>query len=80
MENSTVDLLQEIDSLFPDKVFLTLAEVANLLNCPDKVIYNWTKRSNPKKRPPRIIVGKELRFPKRELARWLMQEQSGKEV
>jgi len=34
------------------------------------------KRSDPKKRPPKLIVGKEVRFPKREFMRWLVQEQA----
>ena len=81
MENSATHfLMQEIDALFPGKIFLTLEDVANLLSCSPKVIYNWTKRSNPIRRPPRLLVGKELRFPKREFVRWLSEEQTGKEA
>jgi predicted DNA-binding transcriptional regulator AlpA len=69
-------LLQEVNERFPEKAFLTLSEVAQFLDCSENVIYNWTKRSDPKRRPPRIIVGKTLRFPKRDLVRWLVEELS----
>lgn len=68
-------LLEEIDTLFKDQAFLTMEDVSKLLSCDEQVIYNWTKRMDPKRRPPRIIVGKSIRFPKREFIRWLAKEQ-----
>jgi predicted DNA-binding transcriptional regulator AlpA len=67
-------LIQEIEDRFPGQSFLTLEEVAQFMRCGPEVIYNWTKRPNPKRRPPRIPVGKELRFPKRPFAQWLADE------
>lgn len=69
MTNESIDTLGT-------KQFLTVEDVCTLLECSPKVIYNWTKRSDAKKRPPRIIVGKSIRFPKSEFLRWLMNEQA----
>ncbi len=70
-------LLKEIDEIFKGKLFLTIQDIMALLSCDENTIYNWTKRSNPSRRPPRIIVGRELRFPKKAFLQWLLQEQSG---
>lgn len=69
-------LLKDVDSLFKDKAFLTLDDVAQLLSCEKKVIYNWTKRPDPKRRPPRLSVGKSFRFPKTDFLKWLVNEWS----
>lgn len=66
-------LEKDVNEMFPGKVFLTLGEVAQLVGCSEKVIYNWTRRTDPKKRPPKIIVGKTIRFPKGEFLRWLVE-------
>lgn len=71
----TEGMLQIFDELFPKKAFLTVEDVMSVLQCGDHVVYNWSKRSDPRKRPPRIIVGKEIRFPKKEFAKWLAVEQ-----
>jgi excisionase family DNA binding protein len=68
-------LIKDVDVIFKDKAYLTVEDVALLLGCDPSVIYNWTKRSNPKRRPPRITVGKSVRFPKREFTKWLSHEQ-----
>jgi excisionase family DNA binding protein len=68
-------MLDDVDELFKGKPFLSLSEVAQLLSCAEEVVYNWTRRPDLKKRPPKITVGKEVRFPKREFLRWLAQEQ-----
>ena len=67
-------LLQSADELFPGKAFLTMEEVAKFLGCEEQVIFNWTKRPNLQKRPPRLIVGKSIRFPKKDFVRWLASE------
>lgn len=69
-------LMEEVNRLFPDKGLLSLDEVCKLLECERHTVYNWTKRSKPKKRPPRIIVGKSIRFPKKDFVIWLVNEQS----
>jgi excisionase family DNA binding protein len=68
-------LFEEVNRLYPEKGLLTLQEVCNFLECEPQTIYNWTKRSEPKRRPPKIAVGREVRFPKKEFVRWLAQEQ-----
>ena len=67
-------LMQEVDQLYASHAFLTTDEVATFLKCSEKVIYNWNKRSDPKRRPPRLMVGKEVRFPKKDFIRWLANE------
>jgi predicted DNA-binding transcriptional regulator AlpA len=78
MEHSLFSaLFSEMNELYKEKLFLTMEDVTSLLSCSKTVVYNWAKRMDPKKRPPRIIVGKEVRFPKREFLKWLMDEQGG---
>lgn len=69
-------LIEELERSFPGKAVLTVSDVCQFLGCSEKVIYNWTKRSDSRRRPPRIIVGKEIRFPKRPFINWLATEQS----
>lgn len=69
------DVFEDFDNIFPNKAFLTLKDVTELLECSPNVVYNWIKRSDPKKRPPRVTVGTEMRFPKTKFVRWLLQEQ-----
>ena len=70
-------IMNECDEVFKGKLFLTVEDIMGLLGCDEKTIYNWTKRSNPNRRPPRIIVGKELRFPKKPFLKWLVDDQCG---
>lgn len=67
--------LQEIDRIFPNKMYLTMNDVTTLLECTPNVVYNWIKRSDSKKRPPRVFVGTEMRFPKYKFIQWLEREQ-----
>jgi hypothetical protein len=69
------ELILMADEVFPRKAVLTLQEVADFLQCEPRIIQNWTRRADAKRRPPRITVGKELRFPKREFLSWLAQDQ-----
>jgi len=68
-------ILQEIDELYKGRPFLTISEVAQLLGCPEKVVYNWTRRNDISKRPPKLTVGRTIGFPKRGFVEWLMKEQ-----
>lgn len=70
------ELLEEIERRFPQKVFISIEEAAQFLDCEVIVLYNWNKRTNLKRRPPRIPVGKEIRYPKKEFVKWLANEQS----
>jgi len=68
-------LLQDLESTFPGKSFLTAQEICQYLGCEMAVVYNWNKRSNPAKRPPALQVGKSLRYQKQLFAQWLAAEQ-----
>ena len=68
-------LLSELNELFKGKIYLSIQDVSSLLGCEPQIVHNWTRRSDPRRRPPRILVGKELRFPRREFAKWLATEQ-----
>ena len=68
-------LLLELERHCPNSALLTIDDVASFLACDKKVIYNWGKRTDPKMRPPRIMVGREVRFPKRDFCQWLAQTQ-----
>ena len=67
-------LLQDTESLLKDKAFLTVDEVADLLSCDKKVVHNWTRRKDSKRRPPRLALGKTIRFPKTAFVQWLLKE------
>jgi hypothetical protein len=70
-------ILAELSEDIRHKPFLTREEICKILDCTDRVICNWIKRTNPKRRPPRIIVGKKTLFPKKEFFAWLVSEQKG---
>jgi len=69
--NSFVDLLKK---RFETKIFLTPDDLSGVLECERDVIINWTRKEE-KYRPPRIIVGRDIRFPKAEFLDWLMKTQ-----
>jgi predicted DNA-binding transcriptional regulator AlpA len=69
-------IMEEVNVMFAGKAFLRTEDVMKLLECSEQVVYNWIKRHDARKRPPRIVVGKEIRFPKREFVKWLAEEQS----
>lgn len=67
-------LVAESGDIFPGKAFLTIEDVKELLSCNESTIYNWSRRSDPRRRPPRLMVGKSLRFPKQQFLKWLATE------
>jgi predicted DNA-binding transcriptional regulator AlpA len=67
-------LVAETGDVFPGKAFLTVEDVKSLLSCTESTIYNWSRRADPQRRPPRLMVGKSIRFPKREFFKWLSTE------
>jgi hypothetical protein len=69
-------LLAGAERLFPNREVLTKEELAQVLECDPKVIYNWVKRSDPAKRPPRLILGNDIKFPKREFLKWVVENQA----
>ena len=66
-------LLADFESKCQGKIFLTIEEVANVLDCPKRIIYNWTRREDPKLRPPLLQNGKWIRIPVRPFVQWLVQ-------
>ena len=68
-------MLKEIDTLFKDRIFLSVLDITQLLGCSENVVYNWMKRSDPARRPPRIKVGKDIKFPRGAFVQWLVKEQ-----
>lgn len=68
-------LLQDFESKFPGKKFLTIEEVATVLDCPKRVVYNWLRSSNPDIRPPKIQNGKWIRIPTSLFVQWLIKNQ-----
>jgi len=65
------DTVRMLSEKYPEKSFLTVEEIAQLIECSPKTVYNWTKRPDPSRRPPRITLGKSLRFPKHAFLDWL---------
>ena len=68
-------IIEELSEKYKEKSFLSLGDVCDLLGCERNAVYNWTKRADPQRRPPRILVGREIRFPKKEFLKWLCREQ-----
>jgi predicted DNA-binding transcriptional regulator AlpA len=73
MDESIITSLEEI---FQDKLLLTVQDICFGLGCEETVVYNWMKRADPDRRPPKLRVGQALRFPRRPFVRWLAKEQS----
>lgn len=65
-------LLREADRLFPEKPLLSVADVARFLSCEERVVHNWLKRGGDGT-PPKLIIGKEVRFPKETLIQWIAE-------
>lgn len=83
MKRETIDevaseLLEQFESIFPGKVLLTRHDVMKALECEDHTVETWTKRPNAARRPPRVLVGGETRFPKKAFVRWFVEEQMGR--
>ena len=64
-----------VDDLLEEDAFMTLDEVAGVLHCSRRVVYDWTRRPDPERRPPFFQPGKTILFPRRRFMRWLVTEQ-----
>lgn len=69
-------LLKDLELATKDKPLLSTEDIATLLGCSVKVIYNWTRRIDPERRPPRVVIGRQVKFPRTEFFRWLVKEQN----
>lgn len=67
-------LLKLAEKVFRDKELLTIEEIAQFLQCDPEVVYNWTRRIDSKRRPPKLSIGKLIRFPKDDFMKWLAEE------
>lgn len=79
MANIYEMLLEDLELSFPGKAFITGQEVCRFLGCEMTVVYNWNKRRDPKRRPPSLSIGKEMKFPKRPLAKFLAEEHEARQ-
>ena len=67
--------VKELEALFQGKVFLTIDDITKAFSCEEKIITNWRKRLDAKRRPPCIYMGNEVRFPKKPFIHWFLMDQ-----
>jgi hypothetical protein len=67
--------IENVDDLLEKDALVTLDEMAQILHCSRRVVYDWTRRSDPKRRPPFLQPGKMILFPKKRFMRWVLNEQ-----
>ena len=70
-ENLVLSILDDLNAQFTNKTLLSHEDLKSFLGCDDSTIYNWSRR---KVQPPRMIVGRTVRYSKRALAQWLATE------
>ncbi len=70
-----MSMLEELSKIFPEKRLLSVEDITNALECDEKTVQNWVKRPEPHRRPPRLIVGKTVRFLREPFISWFAQEQ-----
>ncbi len=66
----------EIEQALGGKVFLSVNDICDLLGCSERVVYNWMKRADPARRPPKLKIGHEIKFPRGAFIQWLLKEQT----
>jgi len=71
-------LIKDFEAVFKEKPLLTMEDIAGVCGCTKKVVYNWTRRSEVDRRPPRVVIGRQVRFPRTEFILWLVREQERK--
>lgn len=71
----TETLIKDMEALLKDKPLLTIEDIAAVCGCTKTVVYNWTRRSEVSRRPPRILIGRQVRFPRTDFFLWLIREQ-----
>ena len=73
MENDP--FVKELEESFRGKVLLSIEDIAQQFGCDVKTVINWTKRLDTSRRPPRVILGNEIRFPKKSFIHWFLVDQ-----
>jgi predicted DNA-binding transcriptional regulator AlpA len=68
-------IITSLTEVFRDKPLLTVEDICAGLGCSATVVYNWLKRPNPAKRPPKIKLGQEVKFPRGAFVEWLAKDQ-----
>lgn len=51
-----------------DKPFLTISDLAELLDVPVNTVYDWRRKRTG---PPSIKVGNHVRYRRREVEKWI---------
>ena len=70
-ETKFQSIYEDFDRVFHDKIMLSVEDICNYLGCDPQTIYNWTARKN---KPPRLQIGKNVRYPKKEFVKWFLTE------
>ncbi len=68
------DFIIDIDEKHKNKKFLTRQDIAEILECDEKYVYNATRRRSISTRLPKIIIQKKVRYPKIAFYKWLEAE------
>ncbi|HAR41855.1 MAG TPA: hypothetical protein DCS07_04375 [Bdellovibrionales bacterium] len=74
MKEVVEGIMQEINSIYKKKVFLSVQDVSEILGCTEEEVHNLSRLRKHQKKPPRIIVFKEVRYPKKAFVEWLLME------
>jgi len=67
-------LLMRANELYPGKVWLTEENLAVILEVRPSTIKSYYKRPEDKQ-PPRLVIGKEMKFPKERVLEWFVKVQ-----
>ena len=73
-------MVKDMNREFSEKAILSVDDLAKFFACPKGVIYNWNRRVDVNRRPPKVTFGKEVRYQKRALALWMVMEQLNGEL
>lgn len=69
-------IFEMMTEMFPNKKFVTALEIAKFLDCEIEMIQRWSKKGKPESRPPRLLVGREARYPMAEFCKWLSTQKA----
>lgn len=64
--------VDNIDDLLEEGALVTLEDIAKMLRCSRRVVYDWTRSPDLSKRPPFFQPGKKILFPKKRFVLWLI--------
>ena len=67
-------IMQEINDCYKGKIFLSVKDVSEILGCSQEDVHNLSRLRRHQKKPPRIMVFNEVRYPKKAFVEWLLLE------